>query len=174
MRCADTGDLDSIKKFQPRDATTNPSLILAAAKNPDYVKLDWQMSSETDNKGFEIQRMLENETEFKVIGFVDGIGTTTSITSYNYDDLNSYTGLSYYRLKQIDFDGQFTYSQIKAVVGLKDDNPTYIDVNTYPNPVLDQLLIDFKKIPKDINSAIVNIFKPETRNFYNLEKLWEE
>ena len=33
------GDLDSIKKFQPRDATTNPSLILAAAKNPDYVKL---------------------------------------------------------------------------------------------------------------------------------------
>ena len=33
---ADTGDLDSIKKFQPRDATTNPSLILAAAKNPDY------------------------------------------------------------------------------------------------------------------------------------------
>ena len=36
---ADTGDLDSIKKFQPRDATTNPSLILAAAKTPDYVKL---------------------------------------------------------------------------------------------------------------------------------------
>jgi len=36
---ADTGDLDSIKKFQPRDATTNPSLILAAAKNPEYVKL---------------------------------------------------------------------------------------------------------------------------------------
>ena len=32
---ADTGDLDAIKKFQPRDATTNPSLILAAAKNPD-------------------------------------------------------------------------------------------------------------------------------------------
>lgn len=36
---ADTGDLDAIKKFQPRDATTNPSLILAAAKNPDYIKL---------------------------------------------------------------------------------------------------------------------------------------
>ena len=36
---ADTGDLDAIKKFQPRDATTNPSLILAAAKNPNYLKL---------------------------------------------------------------------------------------------------------------------------------------
>ena len=36
---ADTGDLDAIKKFLPRDATTNPSLILAAAKNPDYIQL---------------------------------------------------------------------------------------------------------------------------------------
>ena len=36
---ADTGDLDAIKKFKPRDATTNPSLILAAAKNPNYIKL---------------------------------------------------------------------------------------------------------------------------------------
>ena len=36
---ADTGDIDSIKEFQPRDATTNPSLILAAAKNPEYTKL---------------------------------------------------------------------------------------------------------------------------------------
>ena len=46
---ADTGDLDSIKKFQPRDATTNPSLILAAAKNPDYIKLiDEALRSSTD------------------------------------------------------------------------------------------------------------------------------
>ena len=46
---ADTGDLDSIKKFQPRDATTNPSLILAAAKNPDYVKLiDEALKSSTE------------------------------------------------------------------------------------------------------------------------------
>ena len=45
---ADTGDLDSIKKFKPRDATTNPSLILAAAKNPDYVKL---IDEALDNSG---------------------------------------------------------------------------------------------------------------------------
>ena len=36
---ADTGDIEAIKKFKPRDATTNPSLILAAAKNPNYLKL---------------------------------------------------------------------------------------------------------------------------------------
>ena len=52
---ADTGDLDSIKKFQPRDATTNPSLILAAAKNPDYVKLIDKALENSENilpKGF--------------------------------------------------------------------------------------------------------------------------
>ena len=47
---ADTGDLDSIKKFQPRDATTNPSLILAAAKNPDYVKfIDQALKSSSES-----------------------------------------------------------------------------------------------------------------------------
>ena len=48
---ADTGDIDSIKKFKPRDATTNPSLILAAAKNPNYIKLIDQ-SLENSNKLF--------------------------------------------------------------------------------------------------------------------------
>ena len=48
---ADTGDLDAIKKFKPRDATTNPSLILAAAKNPDYVKLIDQ-ALESSRKAF--------------------------------------------------------------------------------------------------------------------------
>ncbi|MCH2021989.1 MAG: T9SS type A sorting domain-containing protein, partial [Saprospiraceae bacterium] len=125
--------------------------------NVDFVKLDWQMSSETDNKGFEVERMLDNETSFKFIGFVQGNGTTTNSTNYNYDDLNSYTGLSYYRLKQINFDGQYTYSQVRVVDGLKDDNPTYIDISTYPNPVLDEIFIEFKKIPKDVKSATVEI-----------------
>ena len=48
---ADTGDIDAIRKFKPRDATTNPSLILAAAKNPNYIKLIDQ-SLENSNKLF--------------------------------------------------------------------------------------------------------------------------
>ena len=48
---ADTGDIDAIRKFKPRDATTNPSLILAAAKNPNYTKLIDQ-SLENSNKLF--------------------------------------------------------------------------------------------------------------------------
>ena len=46
---ADTGDLDAIKKFKPRDATTNPSLILAAAKNPNYLRLIDQALANSKN-----------------------------------------------------------------------------------------------------------------------------
>ncbi len=59
---ADTGDLDSIKKFQPRDATTNPSLILAAAKNPDYVKLidaALKSSKESLSDGFSESELIQ-------------------------------------------------------------------------------------------------------------------
>ena len=59
---ADSGDLDSIKKFQPRDATTNPSLILAAARNPDYVKLIDQAlenSKQTLSDGFTEKQLIK-------------------------------------------------------------------------------------------------------------------
>ena len=67
---ADTGDLDSIKKFQPRDATTNPSLILAAAKNPDYVKLIDKALESSENalpQGFsEIELIKETVVQVSV------------------------------------------------------------------------------------------------------------
>ena len=59
---ADTGDLDAIKKFQPRDATTNPSLILAAAKNPDYIKL--------------IDQALESSRKSLPVGFSETVSYT--------------------------------------------------------------------------------------------------
>ena len=115
------------------------------------------MATETDNNGFEIQRMLENETVFKTIGFVDGQGTTTNTTYYKFNDVNSYTDISYYRLKQVDFDNSFTYSAIRSVAGLKDDDPSYVDINTYPNPVVDELIIEFKKIPKGVENATIKL-----------------
>jgi len=63
---ADTGDLDSIKKFQPRDATTNPSLILAAAKNNDYVKLidaALESSKESLQNGFSESELIEEAVD---------------------------------------------------------------------------------------------------------------
>ena len=63
---ADTGDLDSIKKFKPRDATTNPSLILAAAKNNDYIKLiDAALESSKDSlkNGFSESELIQEAVD---------------------------------------------------------------------------------------------------------------
>ena len=63
---ADTGDLDSIKKFQPKDATTNPSLILAAAKNNDYVKLidaALESSKESLQNGFSESELIKEAVD---------------------------------------------------------------------------------------------------------------
>lgn len=115
------------------------------------VELVWNTASELNNHGFEIQRMLADETAFQKIAWVDGNGTTSSNTRYAFIDQNSYTGVAYYRLKQIDFDGSFAYSETRAVNGSDLEanssvfpNPTkgivYINLPINTQPVLIQLL----------------------------------
>jgi len=125
--------------------------------NAEKVQLDWSTATETNNRGFEIERMLENETEFQVIDFIDGQGTTVNTTNYQFIDENSYIDVSYYRLKQMDDDGTFTYSDIKAVAGEGNKNTTYIDVTVYPNPVYDELKVRFNELPEGVTSANVQI-----------------
>jgi hypothetical protein len=125
--------------------------------NADKVDLDWATASELNNQGFEIERMLEVEGIFEAIGFVDGQGTTVNQTNYELLDDNSYTGVSYYRLKQVDFDGTTSYSEIKAVAGTGDKNTTYIDVSVYPNPVYKELKVRFNELPEGVKSANVQI-----------------
>ena len=75
--------------------------------------LNWRTATETNNSGFEIERKLKNQ-EWLTIGFVQGKSTTTEIQNYNYvDDYSSlpYEGTVLYRLKQIDYDGSFEYSE---------------------------------------------------------------
>jgi len=104
------------------------------------VQLNWATESETNNEGFEIERMLDTETEFSKIGWVDGFGTTTNVINYSLNDLNRHRGISYYRLKQIDFDGSFSYSPIRAVEGYKSDGSIVL---IYPVPVQNVLNVDF-------------------------------
>ena len=78
--------------------------------NNNRVHLNWTTATETNNSGFEILRKAQNDNEWKTIGFVPGFGTTTEPKSYSFIDENVTTGIYKYRLKQIDFDGTFTYS----------------------------------------------------------------
>ncbi len=95
------------------------------------IQLEWQTATETNNSGFDIERRFEN-TSFEKIGFVAGSGSTTVETHYSFTDENPLVGKNYYRLKQIDFSGEFAYSQeiMVEVKGLTD----FQLFQNFPNP----------------------------------------
>jgi hypothetical protein len=123
----------------------------AYREDVNEVQLNWATASETNNKGFEIQRMLEHESEFKSIAWVDGQGNSTATIYYEDKDNNSYSGTSYYRLKQLDFDGSFAYSEIKAVEGQK----IHQDIRIFPNPANDYINI---QILESIQQAQLKLY----------------
>jgi len=98
------------------------------------VKLSWVTSSELNNKGFEIERSIDGRNFIKV-GFVKGSGNSNSVIRYNSNDNSAFanTGVNtlYYRLKQVDFNGGFTYSNIR-IVNL--DRASQFEVSAYPVP----------------------------------------
>ncbi len=76
------------------------------------IALNWQTASEENNAGFEIERSTDGKN-FTFIGFEKGIGTTAELQNYSFEDKETRAGQRYYyRLKQIDFDGAFEYSDI--------------------------------------------------------------
>lgn len=86
-----------------------------ASQFQDFITLNWQTLSEQNNKGFEIERSI-NATDWKKIGFIHGYSNSIEPIQYRFDDKSlSQSGLYYYRLKQIDFDGSFEYSQVDIV-----------------------------------------------------------
>jgi hypothetical protein len=95
------------------------------------VHLQWKTASEKNDSGFEVQRSLDQKGWVKV-SFVRGAGTSTVTNSYSLDDIPGKLDKYYYRLKQIDFDGTFIYSNTISV-----DLTKNIDLSlsqNYPNP----------------------------------------
>lgn len=97
----------------------------------------WSTSTETNNKGFEIQRRLKSvknlgDDGFQRAGYLPGYGTTTQTHNYSFTDENLSSGIYQYRLKQIDLDGAFKYSNITEV-NISQPAGYSLDQN-YPNP----------------------------------------
>jgi len=98
------------------------------------VLLKWETATETNNLGFEIERAYESAPEqYETIGFLDGAGTTSEPQTYSYTDNDANAaGLYYYRLKQIDTDGTYAYSDTREFTV---EMPTeYSLKQNYPNP----------------------------------------
>ncbi|OGU77629.1 MAG: hypothetical protein A2W11_08185, partial [Ignavibacteria bacterium RBG_16_35_7] len=107
----------------------------AAYYNNGIVELIWITATELNNRGFEIERSQKSNVKSQIwekIGFVEGKGTTTEQQSYSFVDKNLSAGKYQYRLKQIDFDGTYEYSnEIEVEVGIPDNFSLF---QNYPNP----------------------------------------
>jgi hypothetical protein len=98
------------------------------------VALDWKTTMEENSKGFSVERELDSSAAFGAVGWVPSQapgGNSSVELSYVFSDTNSYTGVSYYRLRQEDLDGRWVYSRVKAVMGSGDGGVT---VSLFPNP----------------------------------------
>jgi hypothetical protein len=100
----------------------------------DVNALTWITASEINNDHFEVERAFENG-DFERIGKVNGNGTTSQIIKYNFDDEDiSKSGTYYYRLRQVDYDGSFEYSN---TISINVERAFGQDVSIYPNPAKD-------------------------------------
>ena len=106
------------------------------------VLLEWSTASELNNDYFEIERSISG-VDWKTISKVDGAGNSNHLLNYRTTDVNSYSGISYYRLKQTNFDGQSSFSNIKAI---ENDKLEGSQIKIYPNPTSNLLTIEGDKV----------------------------
>lgn len=112
----------------------------ASVLGEDRVKLAWQTASETNNDYFSVERSKDG-IDWDLISLVEGAGNSEMLLDYELIDDSPEFGLSYYRLKQTDYNGQFSYSEI-AHVNLQ--LPAGAHIILFPNPSDDQVTIEGK------------------------------
>ncbi|MCW8806337.1 MAG: T9SS type A sorting domain-containing protein, partial [Ignavibacteriaceae bacterium] len=122
--------LDNIRIINQSGTPVELVSFNAVVLNND-VHLKWTTETETNNSGFEIQRKQFNK-DWENTGFIEGHGSTTKEHNYSFTDKNVLPGDYQYKLKQIDYDGSFEYSDI---VDVKISGPTEFSLEqNYPNP----------------------------------------
>lgn len=113
-------------------------LSFTTVTDDKVIVLDWITASELNNAGFEIERSA-NGIDFEPINWVEGKGTTLEVSDYQLIDEKPFNGVNYYRLRQVDFDGQFEYSNIVEAT-IKQSATAAI--NVYPNPMHDYIMVE--------------------------------
>ncbi len=116
----------------------------------ENIILKWTTSSEISNDYFIIERKGERESEWEETGKVAGMGNSTAQKNYSFVDEQPLAGINYYRLKQIDYDGNFSYSK---TISINNKQINKSSVNIYPIPSDKELSYEFYSN----ESALVNI-----------------
>lgn len=127
-------NLSSWAEEPPLPLDTPPMPIeliwVQALTDNDHVDISWATESETNNDYFTIEKSMD-AVYFKMVTTVDGAGNSNILLNYSAKDNEPLPNVSYYRLKQTDFDGKYTYSEIKVVKFTSDDS----GFSVFPNPL---------------------------------------
>lgn len=140
----------------------------AAAVVDNSVLLNWESATEINNLGYEIERKVTNNEEWKKIGFIDGKGTSSETNKYSFNDKNLVGGTIFqYRLKQIDNDGSFKYYDPVEV----HFTPTeYTLLQNFPNPFNPSTKIRFSVVEREtVSLKIFNSIGQEVKALINKE-----
>lgn len=121
--------------------------------NKNSVELKWRTSSETNNSGFDLERKSKNEAAWKKIANIKGSGNSSTEKNYSYKDVNVQTGKYNYRIKQIDFNGNYQYYDLQGEVTI--GVPSKYDLGqNYPNPFNPVTKINFD-LPNDSKVSMI-------------------
>ncbi len=142
--------IDSIRYFTIGSSNSNSPLpvkfvSLNAQKFDNFVQVSWATALENNNDYFSVER--NNNNSWENIGYVKSKGNSNKITQYSFIDNQAPKSILYYRIKQTDFDGKFSFSN-KAMVNLSE--PNYSDFKAFPSLVQNeiQVNVNISKIEK--------------------------
>jgi subtilisin family serine protease len=140
-----------------------------ASATENSVTLNWSTATETNNSGFSVERKTPMDERWLEVGFVPGFGTTTEVMNYSFTDENLLMGLYSYRLKQVDFDGTYQYTNsVEAEVY----SPFEFSLaQNYPNPFNPSTIISFS-IPASefVTLKVYDILGTEVATLMNERK----
>ena len=134
-------------------------LSFDAIRSATGVKLSWVTASEQNNKGFEIQRSADG-INFNAIGWVNGVGNSSTMHSYSFTDAAPLKGKNFYRLKQIDLDAKSVLSDTRKI-----NFDAAVNFTVYPNPVKNEALLQLNE-----NAVTIRLTDVSGKELWRREK----
>lgn len=163
-----TGKVDGIRVATSWEQAPVPVELssFSASVIGNSVQLTWITATEKNNQGFEVQRAVNGN--WKSLGFINGNGTTLDVSTYSYTDKNVSAGKTYnYRLKQVDFDGSYTYHNLNSEVIIGAPTEFSLEQN-YPNPFNPETKINFTiPVSGNVKLSVYNLLGQEVATLVN-------